>query len=266
MTTKIEWCDETWNPVVGCSKISEGCENCYAQTMLSRFKGSKGWPKDDKVTLFPDRLEQPFKWKKPKSIFVCSMSDLFHEDVPFDFVCKVFKNIKLNPKHTFLILTKRPDRMLRFLSEQYFDIQSPNNLHIGVSIENQQTADERIPLLLQCPAAKRFVSAEPLLEKVDLKRIEWPNKDGHRVDVLRFGYWDKNIGFVNHGDMYDDYGNPIDWVITGAETGRGARPMNLEWARSLRDQCKAANVPFFFKKASGGQPTPSDLKIREFPK
>lgn len=233
VSTKIEWTDETWNPVTGCRPISEGCQNCYAKRMANRLRGRYGYPADDpfRVTFHPDKLGQPLKWKKPKRIFVCSMGDLFAAH--FDTIRKVLTQPKTpsGKKHTYMILTKRPLRMLEFYSTYPWYTEDNQNIWLGVTAENQAMADERIPVLLQIPAAVRFVSVEPMLEPVDIR--PW---------------------------IY-----ALDWVICGAETGPGARPMKLEWARDLRDQCKAAGVPFFFKKATG-KLIPDDLMIREFPK
>jgi len=246
--TKIEWTDRVWNPVTGCSPVSEGCRNCYAKRMAHRLRGRYGYPKDDpfRVTFHPGRLDEPLKWKKDSKVFVCSMADLFHENVQFEWIGHVWDaifnrsfpdRIANKPYHTFLILTKRPCRVLQF--EKWLEKDNRNvwydNIWLGVSVENQQTADERIPVLLQIPAAKKFVSVEPMLGFVD---FQW--------------------------DIYTDDIRP-DWVICGAETGPGARPMNPDWARSLRDQCRAAGVPFFFKQMSKKAPIPKDLMIREYP-
>lgn len=255
--TKIEWCTATWNPIMGCTPISPGCRNCYARTMMARFAGQKGWPSSPgDITLFPERLEQPFRWKKPKTIFVCSTSDLFHGAVPFKFIASVFGVMASNPRHTFQVLTKRPSNMIRWfngmknrpinkslmmLSEYQVDsFANPSmvethistewplpNVHIGVSAENQEMADERIPLLSNTPAAKRFVSLEPLLGPISL--------GDYLIDKTKYKL---------------TIGNYPDGVIVGAETGKGKRHMDLDWARYLRDQCVSTNVPFFFKKDS----------------
>lgn len=282
MSTKIEWVKnedgtqgETFNPVMGCTPISEGCTKCYSRAMIKRYKGSKGWPNSpEEVTLFPERLEKPFHWKKQKRIFVCSMSDLFHDDIPFEFIAAVFGVMAATPRHTYMILTKRPARMLEFYklvssfdwsasvecADQLLSSEARNhpkgfsgpihckygpdpdapwplpNVHIGVSVENQATADERIPLLLQTPASKRFVSYEPALGPICFNVISKPQQGLVKSSVMdRHGYY---CG--------------IDQIICGAETGPGARPMDLDWARSVRDQCQAAGVPFFFKKNSNG--------------
>jgi protein gp37 len=247
--TKIEWATDVWNPTVGCTKVSQGCKNCYAERMFNRFHPEKRFTD---VELFPLKLDLPLHWKKPRRIFVDSMSDLFHKDVPIQFIEKVFAICRIAEEHNFIILTKRPERMFELLNSFSFwvlvsswvavysengpkVIATPDNVWLGVSVEDQKTADVRIPLLLQVPAAVRFVSVEPMLGKIDLST--WMNRCSYYCD---------------HGDMYPEGHRPersfIDWVICGGESGPGARPMQLEWAESLLDQCLAANVPFFFKQ------------------
>jgi len=212
--TKIEWAEKSWNPITGCSAISEGCTHCWARRMAKRLAGRYGYPKDDpfRVTMH-DKLWEPKHWKKPRRVFVCSMGDLFHDDVSGYVIHCIFKIIKWNRDHTFIFLTKRPERMRRIWMN--IDGPSPDNAWLGVSVENQKRADERIPILLQIPAKVRFVSIEPMLGSVDL--YQW---------------------------IHDDV---LQWVILGGETGPGARPMHPDWARSVRDQCQEAGVPFFFK-------------------
>ncbi len=255
MPNKIEWVinpdgtkGETWNPITGCTPTSEGCKNCYAKRMAKRLRGRCGYPADDpfKVTFHPDRLDIPLRWKKPRRIFVCSMGDLFHEDVKDEWIDKVFATMlacqraplgELPILHTFMLLTKRPKRMANYLnikdrshivalSEARYrgyvgsdprraicDAEWPiRNILLGVTCENQAATDERKPWLLKCPAAVRFISAEPLL-----------------------------------GPIVFDSLDGIHGVIVGGETGPGARPMHPDWVRSIRDQCAAAGVPFFFK-------------------
>ena len=243
-TSKIEWCDKSWNPITGCSHAgSPGCDHCWARRMANRLKGRYGYPKDDpfKVTFHPDRLEEPLHWKKPSRIFVCSMGDIFHDNVDAFQIGSIFIKILRYSQHIFLILTKRPQRFLKLVPP----IQLPPNIWLGVSVENQQTVDERIPILLQIPAAKRFVSVEPMLEEINFMI------DYDQIDLLTQG---------------------IDWVICGGETGPKARPMHPDWVKSLRDQCQAARVPFFFK--SWGDAIPNRYlapgiidgkKWREFP-
>jgi protein gp37 len=243
MSTKIGWVKNidgskgvTWNPVTGCSKVSEGCLNCYAERMSKRLAGRCGYPADDpfRVTLHPRKLCDPVFLAKKKTIFVCSMSDLFHEDVPFEFIDDVFRRARSeygsclkhgNNWHDFIFLTKRPLRLKEFWDwhknryDHYpsqYEARNPKisqHIWLGVTAENQQRADERIHVLLQIPAAVHFVSIEPMLSEVDLN--------------LR-----KNM---------------IDWVICGGETSPGARPLHPDWVRSLRDQCQEAGTPFFFK-------------------
>ena len=230
MTTKIEWATESWNPITGCSPVSEGCENCYARRMASRLRGRFGYPEDDpfKVTFHPDKIEQPLHWKKPRMIFVCSMGDLFHKDVLGPTIHQLIKLMKWDYKrHTFLILTKRPERMRRIWMN--IDGTLPENIWLGVTVENQQRADERIPILLQIPAAKRFVSIEPMLGPVDLQKIG-PLLQAFNWKIAKGG---------------------LDWIICGGESGPGVRPMHPDWPRSIRDQCQAADVPFFFKQWGG---------------
>lgn len=230
--SKIEWTDATWNPVTGCSKVSAGCKHCYAE---------REWPRMTKlvpayagrafsdVRCHPERLEQPLHWKKPRRIFVNSMSDLFHEDVPREFIWKVFAIMEQCPQHTFQILTKRAERMRKEVINAFntLCVGWLPNVWIGVSVEDQATADERIPLLLQTPAAVRWISAEPLLGRIDLATI----RHGADDDLPIFG---------------TQWG--VDWVVVGGESGPNARPMHPEWARSLRDQCAASGVPFLFKQ------------------
>jgi len=260
--TKIEWTHRpgtvgvTWNPVTGCTKISEGCAHCYAERMSKRLAGRFGYPADDpfRVTLHPDKLELPRKWKKPRTVFVCSMGDLFHRDVPYDEIAFVFHEMARSPQHTYLVLTKRPDEMLAFWKRYRYDTgielePPPSYIWFGVTCENQQRANERIPLLLQCPAAVRFVSVEPMLGPVDISIAEIEFSGGHPDDPASYEY----------------SANVLDWVIVGGETGPGARPMHPGWARDIRDQCQAAGVPYFFKQMSRKAPIPDDLMIREWP-
>jgi protein gp37 len=229
----IEWTDFTWNAVTGCSKISQGCKNCYAATMTKRFE--KQWGPFNKIQEHAERLADPAKRKKGVKIFVCSMSDLFHEEVTYVFIDQIYAVMRESPQHTFQVLTKRPKRMAEYYNRFGGMTGGPmKNLWVGVSAENQGRADERIPVLLEVPAAVRFVSVEPQLNYIDLTR-----------------YLDK-----------------LDWVIVGGETGRYARPFDLNWARDLREQCRAAGVPFFFKQ-TGGRPnlkTLDGMIYNEFPK
>jgi protein gp37 len=256
-TTKIEWCDKVWNPITGCSPISEGCQNCYAQRMANRLGGRYGYPKNDPfgVTFHPDRLDEPLHWKKPSRIFVCSMGDLFHKDVRKDWIDEIMLMIVASKSyHTFLILTKRSQRMKEYFESaipihnskgfylkekgEPLSIELFKNLWLGVSVENQQTVDERIPILLEVPAAKRFVSVEPMLEAIDLNGTSAGQILGP-CDLC-------NDTDPNCPGCHGQKG--LSWVICGGETSYGARPMEPQWAINLYQQCKAADVPFFFKQ------------------
>lgn len=252
--TKIEWADQVWNPVTGCTPISEGCLNCYAARMAKRLAGRYGYPKDEPFkpgTIHEDKFQEPYHWKQPQKVFVCSMGDLFHNDVPFRVVRNVlFPMFGNGRRHTYMILTKRPERMLQCLYDNAPDYLPLKNLWLGVTAENQRTADERIPILLQIPAAKHFVSVEPMLEPIKLpngrcqKCGGMNQKDGLRCEVC---------GETALADR-------LDWVIAGPETGPGARPCNIDWVRDLQRQCAAAGVPFFDKKDALGE------TIQEWPR
>jgi protein gp37 len=281
VTTKIEWCDETINPIIGCSKVSQGCTNCYAERQaprLARFPHTAeryagltdGGKWTGQTRFVPSELEKPLRWRKPRKIFVCSMGDLFHETVTNEQIADVFFVMQgeastVPMPHTFKLLTKRPRRMLgwfEWIRKQHenddpalmslglwyrHEGRLPRNIHLGVSIENQETADERVPLLLQTPAAVRFISAEPLLGSVDLT---------------------SGMPLVGGARLLD-----IHQVIVGCESGPRRRETKLEWVRSIRDQCVAAGVAFFCKQISiGGRVSkdpsewPVDLRIREDPR
>lgn len=207
--SSIEWTQATWNPVTGCSKVSPGCAHCYAETFAERFRGVAGHPyeKGFDLQLRPERLTQPLEWTKPRLIFVNSMSDLFHDDVPLDFIASVFDIMGRASWHTFQVLTKRSRRLTALADSLTWH----SNIWIGVSVESQRWAS-RIDDLRLVPAAVRFLSCEPLLGPVNLAL------DG------------------------------VDWVIVGGESGSMARRMDPKWARSIRDQCQEAEVPFFFKQ------------------
>lgn len=278
VSTNISWCDETWNPTTGCSRVSEGCRNCYAAKLAPRLAGmgQKGYTKlpwtaknaPENVFLHPDRLDKPFKWKKPRRVFVNSMSDLFHEQVPDDFIEQVFSVMALADRHTFQVLTKRPERMARLLAddgfaeavtyvegdEGYGHLPWPlPNVWLGTSVEDQRAADERIPHLLRTPAAVRFLSCEPLIGEVWIDRYLWfsgPSTAGPWKDALGRHRGGGGIG----GQMMSAReSGDIGWVIAGGESGPGFRPMDPDWPRSLRDQCVAAGVPFFFKQWGGSR-------------
>lgn len=216
MATEIEWCDETWNPVTGCTKVSPGCDHCYAERVTERFRGKGAF---ERVTLHPKRLEKPLTWQKPRKVFVNSMSDLFHEQVPDTFIGTVWQVMAETPRHTYQILTKRHARMRAFL-RQWPNYEPLPNVWLGVSVEDQRWAGVRIPALVDTRAAVRFLSCEPLLGPIDLTP------------------WLPNIG----------------WVIVGGESGPDARPMDPVWVRDLLDQCQEAGVPFLFKQWGGIRP------------
>lgn len=347
--TEIAWTDSTWNPVRGCARVSDGCAKCYAIGQAHRFAGP-GQPYEGltvvrpqtatrpgvdwsgKVRLVPEALGVPLKWRKPRKVFVNSMSDLFHPGLSNEEIAAVFGVMAACPQHTFQILTKRPERAAKwfewvnrgyardFLPNQLGALQSamgwfiggaPKELQIrskaweratevvleadawplrncwlGVSIEDQKRADERIPWLLQCPASVRFISAEPLLGPLDLRCIVHCQSN-YKSDAIPCGAPEEPLridaltGLTRDGEeMFSverlEYPR-IDQVIVGGESGRGARPFDLSWARSLRDQCRAAGAAFFYKQ-SGSQHAcehsskggcleciPEDLRVREFP-
>jgi protein gp37 len=332
--TKIAWATDVWNVLRGCSKVSAGCKNCYAEKMAARFcapeipvKGGGARPGpyhgfitdgrwNSKVRLVEKALDQPLRWTKPRRVFVNSMSDLFHEAVPFETIAAIFGVMAASPQHTFQCLTKRADRMLEFfdwaatggrlspgepiklLRRAVMDMlpgagtaawerlmqpvtDCPDawplpNVWLGVSCEDQAAADERIPLLLRCPAAIRWVSYEPALGSIDFSQ-----------DLPRCH------GCGNTPCECEDFGDALDWIVVGGESQAGARPFDLEWARSTVAQCKAAGVPCFvkqmgskpfgdpsvgFKMLDGGHASalddragtdpsewPEDLRVREYP-
>lgn len=345
--TKIQWTDATWNPLRGCSRVSAGCMNCYAEKQAARFSyngvghhaGSSdteekapgqynGLIRDGKwngqVRLIEDRLLDPLRWKKPRKIFVNSMSDLFHENIPDEWIDRIFAVMALAPQHTFQVLTKRPERMMEYLQrlccdEFYYErliceLENLNledrcewlseqsvpfaNVWLGVSVEDQKSAEERIPLLLQTPAAIRFVSYEPALGPVDFSYhgakglAVYREAETVREQVGSGRYpWQifnrPGRGMVRFG------GSQLDWIIVGGESGSGARRFDPAWARSVVRQCKTASVPVFVKQmgsdaqtshetlAPGEDPYwtkflnrkgddpaqwPEDLRVREFPR
>lgn len=310
--TGIQWTDETWNPVTGCTKVSAGCKNCYAERLAPRvFAGQvvdrvlsdrvdgggvveKGPRRFTDVRTHPDRLAQPLRWRKPRRVFVNSMSDLFHEDVPDEFIDRVFAVMALAPQHWFQVLTKRPERMLRWFGpvggvtrRDFVRSQEGRRLNvsrlpprewplpnvwIGVSCEDQGAADARIPLLLDTPAAVRFVSAEPLLGPIEFEMVASVPVPGGRMG------W----------DVLDRESKHLDWIIVGGESGPKARPCDVAWIRSIVQQCRSAGVACFVKQLGadwvadgmfdrglrdamtdrkGGDPSewPDDLRVREFP-
>lgn len=218
--TAIEWTDATWNPVTGCTKIARGCDNCYAARFTERFRGTPGHPFENgfDLTLRPNRLAQPLSWKRPRRIFVNSISDLFHKDVPIWFVDRVFETMESADWHVYQLLTKRSSLMRNYLQRRYRARMAPRHIWCGVSVEDQAAA-VRIQHLRKAPVPVRFLSVEPLLGPV--------------------------------GDLDLD---GIAWVIVGGESGPGARPMREEWVLSIRDACRARDVPFFFKQWGGARP------------
>lgn len=259
--TGIEWTDATWNPITGCTEVSPGCDHCYAKTFAERWRGTPGhyFEHGFDVQLRPDRLGLPLRWRRPRRIFVNSMSDLFHDQIPDDYIAKVFAVMAVASDHTFQLLTKRHGRMRSLLSGDFRDqvaeeitemirrakppgrywpvtfdrttddgwnVWGPSiwplpNVWLGVSAEDQQWANIRIPALLDTPAAVRWVSAEPLLGPIDLAITAGPNVGGLPK---------------------------LDWVVVGGESGRGARPMSPYWPTEIREQCEAAGIPFLFKQ------------------
>jgi protein gp37 len=215
-TSGIEWTEATWNPVTGCSQVSPGCAHCYAKTFAERWRGIPGhhYEQGFDLRLWPERLEQPLRWSRPRTIFVNSMSDLFHEGIPLTYIRSVFEIMVAAPHHTFQILTKRHER----LSELADDLPWPTNVWMGVSVENRRFV-HRVEHLRQVPAAVRFISAEPLLGQLQ------------GLDLTG-----------------------IDWLIAGGESGHRHRPVKIEWARELRDRCVQEGVAFFFKQWGGRSP------------
>lgn len=299
--TSIEWADAVWNPSTGCDRVSPGCDLCYAMTLAKRLKamGSAKYQRDGDphtsgpgfgVTVHEDALTLPLRWKKPRRIFVNSMSDLFHDDIPDEYIAKVFAVMALARRHTFQLLTKRHGRMRSLLNNPSFrlgceeaegailadascplpryqrearhvqwwsDFAKPlPNVWLGVSVENQRWADIRIPALLDTPAAVRWLSCEPLLGPVDLTNV---------APGLVYA----NAGFNAIARTPDR----IDWVVVGGESGPGARPMDLDWADSLVQQCRAAGVPAFVKQLGSRWGKnhhdidlfPEGLRVREYP-
>lgn len=212
--TSIAWTERTWNPVTGCTKISEGCRHCYAETMAKRLQGmkQKRYANGFQLTLHPEALNEPKKVKEPSMFFVCSMADLFHKDVPSNFIYQVMQTIKANPQHTFQILTKRTQRMLYFF-DKFIELEGvPSNLWVGTTVEDKECTN-RIDSLKKITAPVRFLSCEPLLS--DLGTLDLSG---------------------------------IDWVIVGGESGNKARPMQKEWVLNIQRQCAEQGVPFFFKQ------------------
>lgn len=337
----IAWTEATWNPVRGCSRVSPGCTSCYAERQAARFSGpgqpyeglvrwhtrsasgghalhpddTKLWEPREReprwtgvVRLVPEHLADPLRWRRPRRIFVNSMSDLFHEALPDSAIDEVLAVMLVAPAHTFQVLTKRAARMRAYFADPVLyervlraagplrvtfpetmsvgisnpSVRLPPWIWLGVSVEDQKRADERIPELLATPAAVRFVSYEPALAAVDFAPwVGAPDEDGHCV---RCGLRWIEEGMLRHEDCPPGFGPRLDWVIVGGESGPGARPFDLSWARSTIRQCREAGVAAFFKQAGsewargrshggrnvdrkGGDPAewPEDLRVREFP-
>lgn len=296
--TAISWTERTWNPVTGCDRVSPGCDRCYALTMARRLKamGQPRYQRDGDprtsgpgfgVTVHPEAMHEPLRWRQPARVFVNSMSDLLHPRVPDDAVAEVFAVMALAQRHTFQLLTKRHARLRALLADNHFveqvaaaarrrDRCDPAlydagwplpNVWVGVSVEDQQRAEARVPALLATPAAVRWVSCEPLLGPVDLGRAACP---GTRA----------GSGAVPHlGGCCALAVCQLDWVVLGGESGPGARPMDLAWARSLRDQCAAGGVPVHVKQLGSAtarqlgargaghrvEDLPADLRLRDQP-
>lgn len=233
----IEWTDATWNPVTGCTKVSAGCDNCYAERIAERFRGLAGHAFENgfDLTLQPKRLGQPAKWRKPRMVFVNSMSDMFHKDIPADYLASVFDAMEHADRHTYQVLTKRSPRMRAFVRQRYGSTGAPPHIWLGVSIEDRQ-ALARLRHLQETPAAVRFISFEPLL------------------------------GPITSPDLAG-----IQWAIVGGESGPGARPVEASWIRALRDACLEQGVPFFFKQWGGRTPKSGGALLdgkawRQFPR
>lgn len=294
-TTNIEWTDQTWNPTVGCNRVSPGCKNCYAFALHDMrheaFKAGKDLPQQyakpfTELQMMEDRLTDPLHWRKPRRVFVNSVSDLFHKDVPDAFIDRVFGVMASTPQHTYQILTKRADRMAQYMTDSLreggrwdhmlYDGAFPlpdhqaadagyerlsnecelKNVWLGVSVEDQKRADERIPLLLQTPAAVRFLSCEPLLGPVDLKP--------YMYTIAHMGFvsdeYSKASG-IKSGDnvRFSNSGPKVDWVIVGGESGPGSRPCNPCSIRAIVKQCRAASAPCFVKQMGSNIVTRNDM-------
>jgi protein gp37 len=310
--SKISWTSATWNPVTGCDSVSPGCDHCYARTLAERFRDTPGhyFERGFDVVLRPDKLGEPFRWRKPRRIFVNSMSDLFHSGVPDGFIVRIFAVMALSPQHTFQVLTKRHARMCSLLNSETFRQgvakaavamaeATPGppylpehlvvtygkswwplpNVWMGVSVEDQHWAGLRVPALLETPAAVRWLSCEPLLGEVDLEAFLWlvgSSSAGPFYDCLGRYRGGGGVG----GQMITSVpSRDIGWIVAGGESGPGARLMQADWARLLRDQAAEAGVPFFFKqtgsvlarrlgiksKGEGFDALPAEFQVREYP-
>lgn len=304
--SKIEWTSATWNPITGCSIASPGCIHCYAMTLaggrLRHHPSRKGLTEPSKngpiwngtVRFNEGWLDEPLKWKQPRMIFVCAHGDLFHENVPDEWIDKIVAVMALTPRHVFQVLTKRADRMRAYFSDPAWygraavqvDEVKPStlwngnayeakrslshheplrNVWLGTSAERQQEAEERIPHLLATPAAVRFISAEPLIKPIDLTGLQ------HGFAITTNALTGNSTG--NDNPPYARSGARLDWVIVGGESGRNARPMEPAWASDLRAQCAETGVAFFMKQLSKAntkdykkfEAFPADLQVRQFP-
>lgn len=283
--SKIEWTNETWNPIAGCSLASPGCTNCYAMDLAGTrlrahptYYGLTTW--DGKkptwtghIRFIEDKVSEPLHWRKPRKVFVNSMSDMFHEKVDFDWLDQLFAVMGLTPHHQYQILTKRAEIMHNYIKEQRLDEMNGHagqfqhwdlmqqaewplpNVQLGVSCEDQKRADERVPWLLMTPAVTRFVSAEPLLGPIRFDAC-------HYDEVVEVNALKGSHGLVR---PHVAYGPKLDWIIVGGESGRRARPMDPDWARDIRDQCAKNGTKFFMKQMHKKGPIPDDLLIREWP-
>lgn len=294
--TSIEWTrgldgrsGATWNPVTGCWELSPGCDNCYAKRFAERFRGVPGHPFEHGFDLQvrPDRLTEPFHWRRPRLVFVNSMSDLFHKDIPDEYIANVFAVMAATPQHIYQLLTKRHGRMRSLLSspefaaevfragrmggsgwssdrtfvadtaEQWAENNWPlRNLWLGVSVENQRWADIRIPALLDTPAAVHWLSCEPLLGPVSISR--WLDQHGP-WHYMQGGVLCACGAPVDRNERCT--GDQIDWVVVGGESGPGARPMHPQWARRLRDECTEYRTPYFFKQWGAWGPAPWVVRV-----
>ena len=289
--TNIEWTDFTWNPITGCSAVSDGCKNCYAKAVHERFYKTPF----SEVTFHKNRLTQPYKRRIVSKIFVGSMTDIFHDDVKDEWLDLIMEVVRDNPQHTFQMLTKRPKRMQEYLSNYYLKkygrVTTYKNLWIGVTVENQEQADARIPLLLNTPSYVKFISVEPMVEQVNLTRwVHRTNGWSEQDEVYKCKYcgsigWGKYFSvptgggdyecqcqecgnYVDEDDGLDTIGN-IDWIIVGGETGNKskARKMEYDWVKSIYDLCVDSGVPFFFKQwgVHGSDIKAEFEKVKDFP-
>ncbi len=276
--TKIEWSQATWNPITGCTKVSPGCDHCYAERE-AKGRLKRYYPDGfGKIICHKDRLDIPLRWQRPRMIFVNSMSDLFHDEVPDEFITKVFAVMALTPRHTYQVLTKRHGRMHALVNDDWFKEQiwrdawelDPRgdiilntetpwpfpNVWLGVSVEDQKWADIRIPKLLGTPAVVRFLSCEPLLGPIDLEQYLFRFCDREPGTCPRL-----NGEGPCDGCRVPQHLRGLHWIICGGESGPRARPMHPDWARSIRDECQAAGVPYFFKQWGEWVPVSSDAGV-----